>query len=373
MVPNRARRPDRDDPLVMLVTSSGGHLSHLLELREFWEEHRRVWVSFELPDAVSRLRGEEVVWAHHPTTRNLPNLLRNLRLAWSELRRRRPALIISTGAGVAVPFFWLGKLMGARTAYLEVYDRIDSATMTGRLVRRVTDAMLVQWPEQKSLYAGARVMGTIWPDSPIGDARSSDGAVGVNGTIGVDGADGADGADGTDGAVDAATEPTLVVVTVGTDTHRFDRLASWTARWADDHADDARVVIQYGTAADPGGEASRFQALDSDVLLAWFSRADAVVCAAGPGTVIDALRAGVTPVVVPRRSELGEHVDGHQVAFAKVLAARGITLVATTEPELRAHLDRAVAQPGYFAVAPLASGATPGAANVGGAFEELLR
>lgn len=99
--------------------------------------------------------------------RNLPNLARNLVMAWRELRRRRPDLIVSTGAGVAVPFFWLGRLMGIKTAYLEVYDRIDSTTMTGRLVRRVSDAVLVQWPEQGSLYPNAQVMGTIWPDAPI--------------------------------------------------------------------------------------------------------------------------------------------------------------------------------------------------------------
>ena len=155
-----ARRAIGDDPLVMLVASSGGHLSHLLELKDFWGAHRRVWVSFDVPDVTSRLVGEEVTWAYRPTTRNLRNLVRNLGLAWSELRRLRPDLIVSTGAGVAVPFFWLGRLLGARTAYLEVYDRIDSATVTGRLVRRFTDATWVQWPEQASLYPNAKVMGT---------------------------------------------------------------------------------------------------------------------------------------------------------------------------------------------------------------------
>lgn len=358
----RSRAAD-GDPLVMLVTSSGGHLSHLLELRPFWEDQRRVWVTFELPDAVSRLSGEEVVWAHHPTTRNLPNLARNLVLAWRELRTRRPALIVSTGAGVAVPFFWLGKLFGARAAYLEVYDRIDSATMTGRLVRRATDAMLVQWPEQRSLYRDAQVMGTIWPDSPVAAAAPD----ASGGTAGTELDDHPDGEAASDHDARA-----LVVVTVGTDKHRFDRLVGWAARWADDRRADARVVIQFGTADDPGGVAARSEALDSSELLGLFAEADAVVCAAGPGTVMDALRAGVKPVVVPRRSELDEHVDGHQVAFAKVLGERGITLTADTEDELRARLDAAVDRPGWYAVSPLEAGATPGAANVGRALRDLL-
>ena len=38
------------------------------------------------PDSASLLEGEKVVWAFHPTTRNLPNLLRNLFLSWRTLR-----------------------------------------------------------------------------------------------------------------------------------------------------------------------------------------------------------------------------------------------------------------------------------------------
>lgn len=353
----------------MLVASSGGHLSHLLELQGFWQDHRRVWVCFDLPDAISRLDGEEVIWAYRPTTRNLANLLRNLGLAWSELRRRRPQLIVSSGAGVAVPFFWLGKLMGARTAYLEVYDRIDSATMTGRLVRRFTDAMLVQWPEQASLYPQAKVMGTIWPDSLVeADVPGADGGRGAESSRGVS-------SDLGERAVEQPDEVLpLVVVTVGTDFHRFDRLVAWAARWADDHDGQARVVIQFGTADDPGGVATRLAgALDSAELLALMGEADAIVCGAGPGTVIDALRAGVQPVVVPRRCGLEEAVDDHQVAFARLLGERGVARPATTEAELRGHLDRVVAQPRCFAVQPLSRGVTPGAANVARELEGLLR
>ena len=75
------------------------------------------------------------MWAHYPTTRNIPNTLRNLRLAMRELRRRRPDVIVSDGAGVAFPFFVVGRLLGIPTVYLEVYDRIDSPTLTGRLCR----------------------------------------------------------------------------------------------------------------------------------------------------------------------------------------------------------------------------------------------
>ena len=147
---------------VALVCSSGGHLTQLYQLRSWWEKHDRWWVTFRLPDSESLLAGERVVWAHHPTTRNVKNTLRNLVLAARTLPRHRPDVIVSDGAGVAVPFFLVGKLMGIRTVYIEVYDRIDSPTLTGRLCRRMTDLFLVQWEEQRRFYPNSQLLGRLF-------------------------------------------------------------------------------------------------------------------------------------------------------------------------------------------------------------------
>jgi UDP-N-acetylglucosamine:LPS N-acetylglucosamine transferase len=146
---------------VALVCSSGGHLAQLYRLRPWWRAHERIWVTFDTADAVSLLRGERISWAHHPTTRNLPNLLRNLALAWRLLRRERPDVVVSDGAGVAAPFFAVAKLLGVRTVYIEVYDRVDSRSLTGRLCYPLADLFCVQWEEQRSLYPRARLIGAL--------------------------------------------------------------------------------------------------------------------------------------------------------------------------------------------------------------------
>ena len=145
----------------LLVGSSGGHLAQLLVVAPLWEVSQRHWVTFDTPDARSALTGESADWAHFPTTRNFINLARNTALAWRVLRRERPKVIVSTGAGVALPFFVLGRLRRIPTVYIEVYDRIDSATLTGRLCRPFTSLFLVQWEEQRSLYANAVVVGPL--------------------------------------------------------------------------------------------------------------------------------------------------------------------------------------------------------------------
>jgi hypothetical protein len=151
----------RTAPVLLLVCSSGGHLTQLYNLRPWWERFERTWVTFDKPDATSLLSGERALWAYHPTTRNLWNLLRNTALAWRTVRRVRPDLIVSTGAAVAFPFFLVGKLFGAKTIYVEVFDRIDSATLTGRLCYPISDRFLLQWEEQRAIYPKGEVVGPL--------------------------------------------------------------------------------------------------------------------------------------------------------------------------------------------------------------------
>ena len=85
--------------------------------------------------------------------------VRDVFMDW--LRSYRPDVVVSSGAGVAFPFFLLAKLFGKRTVYVEVYDRIDSPTMTGRLCYPFSDLFLLQWEEQRRNYPKGRVIGSL--------------------------------------------------------------------------------------------------------------------------------------------------------------------------------------------------------------------
>ena len=71
-------------------------------------------------------------------------------------------MIISSGAAVAVPFFYLGKLFGSKLVYIEVFDRIDKPTVTGKIVYPIVDKFIVQWEEQKQVYPKAINLGSIF-------------------------------------------------------------------------------------------------------------------------------------------------------------------------------------------------------------------
>ncbi|HGJ3037774.1 TPA: PssD/Cps14F family polysaccharide biosynthesis glycosyltransferase [Streptococcus pneumoniae] len=147
---------------VCLVGSSGGHLTHLYLLKPFWKDRERFWVTFDKEDARSILENEIFYPCYYPTNRNLKNLIKNTILAFKILRKERPDIIVSSGAAVAVPFFYLGKIFGAKTVYIEVFDRIDAPIMTGKLVYPVTDRFIVQWEEMKKVYPKAINLGGIF-------------------------------------------------------------------------------------------------------------------------------------------------------------------------------------------------------------------
>ncbi len=83
---------------VCFVTSSGGHLTHLMQLKEWWENKERFGVTFDKADSRTILKDEKKYWCYFPTNRNIKNLIRNTFLAFKILRKEKPDVIVSTGA-----------------------------------------------------------------------------------------------------------------------------------------------------------------------------------------------------------------------------------------------------------------------------------
>lgn len=142
-----------------LVCSAGGHFMQLHSLGGIWRNGPRLWVTLPAADTQTLLKDEQVRWAFGPTNRNLVNFLRNLALAISVLRQFRPRAVLSTGAGVGVPFVWVARLLGIRTIFIEDMTRVTGLSLTGKLVYFVADQFLVQWPELAGRYPRARYQG----------------------------------------------------------------------------------------------------------------------------------------------------------------------------------------------------------------------
>jgi UDP-N-acetylglucosamine--N-acetylmuramyl-(pentapeptide) pyrophosphoryl-undecaprenol N-acetylglucosamine transferase len=140
----------------------------------------------------------------------------------------------------------------------------------------------------------------------------------------------------------------LIFATVGTHHQPFDRIL----RIALALAGDGQLVVQHGytgrVAAGPSVQWHRW--LAPREMTALMRAADVVVTHAGVASIVDAVRAGHRPIVVPRREHLGEQVDDHQLQI--VIALEGLGIVT--------RLHNAVdAAPGHVEV-PVAAWPPPG-------------
>lgn len=132
----------------------------LYYLKGFWSKHEHFWVTFSTPDASSLLAGEKKYWAYYPTNRSIKNLIKNLFLAIKILHSEKPDFLISTGAGVSVPFIYIAKMFGIKTVYVESFARIYDMSLSGKLVYPIADHFIARWPELAAKYRKAKFLET---------------------------------------------------------------------------------------------------------------------------------------------------------------------------------------------------------------------
>lgn len=133
---------------ILLAASHGGHCAELLALAEAWEGHEVLWV-------VTRGAGNPPGCMElDPIGEDLGSLLRAFIRLRKIMRDFRPDAVVSTGAEVALPAMFWGRLLGARTLYIECSARVRSASLTGRLLSRWVTACWVQWPTALGAFKG---------------------------------------------------------------------------------------------------------------------------------------------------------------------------------------------------------------------------
>ena len=108
------------------------------------------------------LKGEKVYPCYFPTNRNIKKFNKKYVCSTKsfEKRKTRSCDIIRGSSCSAI--FYIAKLMGKKLIYIEVFDRIDKPTLTGKLVYPIVDEFIVQWDEMKKVYPKAINLGSIF-------------------------------------------------------------------------------------------------------------------------------------------------------------------------------------------------------------------
>ena len=152
---------------VMFVSSTGGHLNELLQLKDMFKEYdysivteygkSNLFLKDEYKNVSYLLYGTKDHMLTYPFI-----LLANCFICLFIYLRRRPNYIITTGAHVGGVMSCIGKLFGTKIIYVETFANIHTKTITGSLVYKFADLFVVQWKRMLKLYPNAKYGGWIF-------------------------------------------------------------------------------------------------------------------------------------------------------------------------------------------------------------------
>jgi UDP-N-acetylglucosamine:LPS N-acetylglucosamine transferase len=143
---------------ICLVSSCGGHLSELRSLKPVYDRHVHFYVINDRITLPPDMRGRTYFIRH--SERDWLFLV-NLWEAWCILRRERPAIIVSTGAGLIVPFTLVAKLFGIPTVFIEAATQVADPSLSGRIMYWLADRFFYQWKALEHHFPKATYGGPI--------------------------------------------------------------------------------------------------------------------------------------------------------------------------------------------------------------------
>ena len=145
---------------ICLVCSHGGHYTETLQILEAFEGYEIFFATYHSAREVE-VRSLAPAYFTNNIGTNPWRMLLAFYWALKILLCERPDVILSLGAEIAIPFFYLGKLLRIRTIFIESWCRVENLSKTGQLVYPIADVFLVQWPQllqvcgRKAKYMGA--------------------------------------------------------------------------------------------------------------------------------------------------------------------------------------------------------------------------
>jgi UDP-N-acetylglucosamine:LPS N-acetylglucosamine transferase len=134
---------------IAVICSHGGHLTQMLYIVRALNCPEIVFVTYE-GVRTSELNYRKVLFPNFGE--RFSRIFLNLPKILDFFIRERPDVIISNGSEIAIPFFYIAKVLGIRTIFIESFIRIDMPTGTGRLIYPISDLFLVQWEDLLESY-----------------------------------------------------------------------------------------------------------------------------------------------------------------------------------------------------------------------------
>jgi len=290
---------------VCLISTTGGHLVQILMLKEVYEnlDHYFVTVQNEFSEHV--LDRDKKYYVTQ-ILRNLGKLILNGLESLRVLRRERPAVIITTGAGDVLPTCLLGKIMGCKIVFLETFARVREPSLVGRLLAPFADMVIVQWKSMLDHYKNAVCSGPIFNVSKL----------------------------------EQIPDDPKVFIATGTHTASFHRLL----KFADELAERGEISVTSSQIGHSSYEPENFpwaRFLPWEAFQHSLRNSDIVLTHDGASSIGLALSFGKRVVVVPRKKQFGEVGYASKHDLARYLADEGLVVLVEDVQDIPKGISKA--------------------------------
>ena len=143
---------------IAIVASAGGHLVEAIKATSSLRGYPRFYVTFQVPHIQEYLAGEECFFVNFPRF-SFRGYAQNFVQSTRVYLRKKPAVIITTGGGVAVPFCLVGWMFGSKIIFVESGSRVVYPSRASKVLYRIAHLSIVQWRSllvffPKAVYGG---------------------------------------------------------------------------------------------------------------------------------------------------------------------------------------------------------------------------
>lgn len=153
---------------VMFISSTGGHLSELLQLEPLFAEYNSYLVTEKTKSTVGLTEKypDRTFFLKYGTKSHLISyvfiFLFNILKSFVLMLKIRPDVVVTTGTHTAVPMCYIAKLFRRKVIFIETFANSKTRTKAGEMVYPIADVFIVQWEYMLELYPKAVYGGWIY-------------------------------------------------------------------------------------------------------------------------------------------------------------------------------------------------------------------
>ncbi len=153
---------------VLFISSTGGHFKELMQLKKLFNDfdYRIITEKTKTSKSLKETYGKKISFVIYGTKDHMLTypfkLFINCWILLYQYIKFRPKYIVTTGAHIAGPMCYIGKIFGSKIIFIETFANSETKTITGKLVYPIADLFLVQWESMLKLYPKAKYWGNLF-------------------------------------------------------------------------------------------------------------------------------------------------------------------------------------------------------------------